>query len=383
MVLSEADVLVRFAGRGADPLVATQAIYGLGQLIGDRAGRALIGLLRTYEGLLSRAERASRDAEELSELLARTCGALAQNGTVGGIEALTGHGLKLDEALGDCSARLAEASRVDFAAYPDLMKRLLDTLRGELPRSVLGIRLRKDLGRGVSLTRALSGTSAPEVRQLFETIVRTHGDQEIGEVAQRAILAWNEKAHPAETSTPSTLAGDLGFFGLPMLLQTLEQGSMTGCLSLMDRTGAPRAQVWLKRGEMVTATFRHLAGESAMYELLIRPFPGTFAFVHRGDGPAPGPLGTQKINTLVFEGVIRHDERQRAAALVGDTARLLPTGQPRSPTPNETADLGDALWEAVEGGATPAECEASMPYDSGQIRGLLAAWVEMEALQVA
>jgi hypothetical protein len=382
---TEADMIVRFAGRGIDPHVATQAIYCLGQSSGDRTDRALVGLLRTYEGLLARSTPTSTPtAEEVSDLAARTCDALAQTATPRGLSAMVDHGLKMTKELGDCAARLAEASKVDFAAHPELLTRLLDALKGELPRAVLGVHLRKDLHRATALARALSGTVHPEVRSVFEKIHKGHREEELGKVAGDALEAWNAKSRPHEAPQASTLSGDLGFFGLPMLLQTLEQGAMTGCLSLIDRTGQPLAQVWIDSGRMVKASFRGLEADAALYEMLIRPFPGTFSFVHRSDVPEPGPRGAFSVTGLVFEGIRRYDEWKKAAALVGDHAHLIPTDKPHEiELESETAEFISEVWAKASQGATPAQCEATLGADSYRIRRVLSAWVESGALKLA
>lgn len=382
---SEADVLIRFAGRGADPAVAAQAIYCLGQSKEDRAERALLALLRNYEGLLARAAAGtSPSPEDVADLLARTCAALAQIETPRSLKALVDHGLRVEPELGDCASRLAEAAAVDFSAHPELLKRLLDALRGELPRAVLGLSLRRDLRRATGLARALSGTPHPDVVAVFEGLARRHAAEEIGTLAERALEDWKEKARTDGDATPATtLSGDLGFFGLPMLLQTLEQGAMTGALSLIDADGVPRAQIWLERGGMASASFRGLEGEAAVYEMLIRPFPGTFAFVSRTDVPEAGPLGTRRLTGLVFEGVRRHDEWKKAAALVGDDARLAPGGKAGPSDSDEDPHVVEAVWTAAIEGRSPSECEASLRYDSYRIRRLLAHWVETDALRAA
>ena len=169
-----------------------------------------------------------------------------------------------------------------------------------------------------------------------------------------------------------------------MLLQTLEQGAMTGCLSLIDRTGAPLAQVWINEGRMVKGSFRGLEADSALYEMLIRPFPGTFSFVHRSDVPDPGPRGAFSITGLVFEGIRRYDEWKKAAALVGDPARLVPTGKPNTlENTEETDEFVASVWATASQGATPDECEATLACDSYRIRRLLASWVDNGALRLA
>ncbi|MBX7186058.1 MAG: DUF4388 domain-containing protein [Vicinamibacteria bacterium] len=378
-------VILKHANRGTHPMVATQAIYCLGQARDERAERALLGLLRFYEGFLARpaALPGSITTDDISGLLDRTCDALARFASPMCLRALVEHGMKTQPELGDCAKRLAAGAQADFSTHPELMNQLVEALRAELPKGLLGLRLRKEMGRSASFVRALSGTPSPVVTALFQEIVRKHGDEEYGTLAAEALQAFAAKARPPE-AVASTFSGDLGFFGLPMLLQTLAQGGMTGLLTLIDNAGAPAAKLWLLEGRLRQASHGRLGGEDAIYELLIRPFPGAFAFVHRKDVPRTGVLEPpRELTGLVFEGVRRHDEWKRSAALVGDDARLAVTGSPRDITTDEPQDLVEAVWAAASSGSTAKECDTKFPVDSHRVRRLLASWVEVNALKLA
>ncbi|MEO8499901.1 MAG: DUF4388 domain-containing protein [Vicinamibacteria bacterium] len=381
----EVDVVLKHLTKGTDPAVATQAIYVLGQAKGDRVERALLGVLRMYEGLLMRptAIPASSTADDISGLLDRTCGALARCGGARCLRALVDHGVKVQAELGDCAKRLAEGVHADFSKHPELQARLIEALRAELPRGMLGFKIRKETGRTASYVRALSGTPSAEVRALFQEIVKKHGDEEFGPIAAEALEGFKVRARPTE-SAASTFSGDLTFFGLPMLLQTLAQGAMTGLLTLIDGGGEPASKLWLAQGRLHHATFGRLSREPALYELLIRPFPGTFAFVHRDDAPRDGALvPARELTGLVFEGVRRHDEWKRAAALIKDDARLAPTGNPRPQiATDQPAELVEAVWAMATNGTSCADCEAGFPVDSYCVRTLLASWVETDALRL-
>jgi hypothetical protein len=263
------------------------------------------------------------------------------------------------------------------------MNQLIEALRAELPVGLLGLRLRKEMGRSASFVRALSGTPSAQVKALFQEIVRKHGDEEYGTLAAEALQTFAARSRPQEV-VASTFSGDLGFFGLPMLLQTLAQGGMTGLLTLIDNVGAPASKIWLLEGRLRQASLGRLSGEDALYELLIRPFPGAFAFVHRKDVPRTGVIDPPRdLMGLIFEGVRRHDEWKRSAALVGDGARFVATGTERNITTDEPADLVEALWAAACAGSTARECDAKFPVDSQRIRKLLASWVEIDALKLA
>jgi len=383
---NEVDIILRHLTKGTDPAVATQAIYVLGQAKGDRVERALLGMLRMYEGLLMRptALPSNYTAEDVSALLDRVCGALARCGGLRCLRALVDHGIKTQPELLDCAKRMAEGVHADFSKFPELQSRLIENLRAELPRGMLGFKIKKESGRASSFVRALSGTPSAEVKAFFQDIAKKHGDEPFGAIATEALETFKAREKPAE-STASTFSGDLNFFGLPMLLQTVAQGGMTGLLTLIDREGSARAKLWLVEGRLHQASFGRLPGESALYELLIRPFPGTFAFVHRDDAPKEGALvPARDVTGLVFEGVRRHDEWKRAAALIKDDAKLTPTGNPRNGiTTDQPATLVDAVWTKASSGSSCSDVEVAFPVDSYCVRTLLASWVETDALRIA
>jgi len=381
----EVDIVLKHATKGTDAQVASQAIYFLGQTRGDRAERALVGMLRMYESALARPEAlpATVSKEDIFLLLDRTCGALARCGSPRCLRSLVDHGMKSAPTLGDCAKRLGEGSHADFSRHAELLKRLIEGLRAELPRAVMGLKFKKETGRTASFVRALSGTPNPEVKALFQEIVKKYGDEEYGMLAKEALEAFTSRSRPQEPAAASTFSGDLSFFGLPMLLQTLAQGTMTGLLTLINGAGETAAKLWLLGGRLQQASLGRLSQETALYELLIRPFPGTFAFVHRTDGPEGGVMDPpRELMSLIFEGVRRHDEWKRAAALIGDDVRFAETGADRTVATHEPAAFVEEVWAIASKGSTARSCEAAIAADSFRIRTLLASWVEIEALKL-
>jgi hypothetical protein len=278
-------------------------------------------------------------------------------------------------------ARLVEAGRQDLSGARDLVERLIAALRAELPRSVLGFTVRKNDDRIVWLVRALSGTPLPEVRAVLEEIVEKHGDQPFAEAASKALDAMDAGPAAAET-TGAGLAGDLELFGLPGVLQTLSQSQLTGVLSLMSAQGKIEASVLLEGGRFRGAQFATLRGEEAAYQLFEKPFPGTFAFVSRPDVPGQAAASPpQDVVSLLLEGVRRHDEFKRSAALVPDQVLLDPTGAPSTPLPDEKEDFVRLVWSTIANGTTPVECETAVRADGYRVRRLLAHWVEEGALK--
>jgi hypothetical protein len=277
-------------------------------------------------------------------------------------------------------ARLVEAGRHDLSGSKDLVDRLIAAVRAEQPRAILGF-VKKNDDRLGWLIQALSGTPLPEVRDVLQELVDKHPGQKFAEAAKAALATLGASAKPAEAPG---LTGDLDLFGLPGLLQTLAQSQLTGVLTLMNAQKLAEATVILQSGRFREARHGQLRGVDAMYQLFERPFPGTFAFVSRasvdelaGSAPAEDVVG------LLLEGVRRHDEFKRAAALAADGLSLKTTGVPNTALPDEDPDFVHLVWKQMEKGATPLACEAAIATDGYRTRRLLAHWMEEGSLAVA
>ncbi len=102
-----------------------------------------------------------------------------------------------------------------------------------------------------------------------------------------------------------------------------------------------QATLAFEEGRLRAARVQSLNGPDAVYQLFVKPFPGTFAFAAREDiESSHGPLGPpQDVVNLILEGVRRHDEWRRAAALVPDEAKLKPTDKRPTPLEDESNEV--------------------------------------------
>lgn len=376
---AEVNLVMRACNKDSPAPMVKQAIAFLAQSEHEHAERTLLAYLQVFENMLLQPEARVYSLEEIDALLERTCTALARYGSPRAWRALIDHGLKTETGLGNTVSRLIAAGHHDLSKKKDLLGRLVGALKAEM-RSVLGFKLKKNDEKKLALVQALAGTPAPEVRQLMEEIVKKHPGEKVGEAASKALAGFEKASEPA-----AGLSGDLDLFGLPTVLQMLSQIPQTGVLSLLDSEGSLQATLAFDEGLFRAARFGELSGDDAVYQLFVKPFPGTFAFASREDiESSHGPLGPpQQIVNLILEGVRRHDEWNRASALVPDEAPLKLTDKPTTPLEGEDEEFSSSLWEKVTSGATPAECEASFAVDSFRVRQLLAHWVEEEALMIA
>ena len=376
----EVNLVMRTAGKECPPPLVKQAIAYLAATRHEKSERGLITYLRVFENMVLQPDSAVYSREDVETLLDRTSVALARYATPRAWRALIDHGLKAEATLGTPMARLVEAGRQDLSGSKDLVDRLIAAIRAEHPRPILGF-VKKNDDRVGWLIQALAGTPLPEVREALQELVDKFPAQKFAETAKTALANLGAAAKPPELPG---LAGDLDLFGLPGLLQTLAQSQLTGVLTLMNTDKLAEATVILQAGRFREARHGALRGVDAIYQLFEKPFPGTFAFVSRasvdelaGGAPAEDVVG------LLLEGVRRHDEFKRAAALASDTLSLKPTGVPGTPLPDEDPDFVRLVWKQLEKGSTPLACEAAIATDGYRTRRLLAHWLEEGSLAAA
>ena len=156
----------------------------------------------------------------------------------------------------------------------------------------------------------------------------------------------------------------------------------TGVLNLLDEKSRPAATLRLEKGAIRAAQCGARKGREALYQLIERPFAATFAFVRaRRAETAEGE--ELPVTQLLVEGVRRHDQLQRALALVPEDASLEATGNSPTSVPDEDDyDLVLALWKKVCDGAAPRDVEEGLAVDSYRVFHCLAHWVEEGALRL-
>jgi hypothetical protein len=380
-VEDEVNLVMQVSGRSSPPPLVKQVIGFLASTRHEKAERGLITYLRVFESMLIQPETAAYGPQDVEVLLDRVCPALARYGSPRAWRALVDHGLKAEARLGSTVARLAEAGRQDLSGARDVVDRLLVALEAEVPRKVLGFRVKGNDEKVAFLIQSLSGTPLPEVLATMQDIVDTCPGQRIAELATSALANLSAAGKPAEAA--AGLSGDLELFGLPDLLQTLGQSQVSGVLSLINLKGNVEATILIEGGRFRGAQCRTIRGEEAMYELFEKPFPGTFAFVSRADvGSHAAVSAAQDLIVLILEGVRRYDEFQRSAAIVPDGAPLTPTGRAKTSPPDEDEDFAHFIWTKVAAGTTAADLEATAGTDSYRARRLLAHWVEEGALDI-
>ncbi|GEM_PF-1293563 len=170
-------------------------------------------------------------------------------------------------------------------------------------------------------------------------------------------------------STPG-LQGNLAFFDLPTVIQTVSGSRQTGVLKLTGRASKPVAEIAVKQGKIVHASFLHLTGEFAIYELLARNESLDFVFDQRRELdpsiPTDRSIADKEPYKLLMEGARRADELPKIMRELGWPGGV-PAPVSRQPdwTKIRSEDLAVArkIWLLVEVGLSVKQIADKLPYD--------------------
>jgi hypothetical protein len=380
----ELELLTYATSRGQNIYVIKEAATALGQIPLENAVKLLTLRLAEFEAMLLRGDVGDYPAAEVQKLLDRITGALARIGTPQALLTIARHGMKANALLGDTRARLAAMSQHDLSFDAATTSVLLKALRDEVPGKLFGRLLPKKQESTVSLIEALSGTHTEDTEELFQEIAQRFPDADIGATAAKVLERWAPPPQRARTDAGATLAGELEFFGLPAVMQSLADMRASGMLTLRTKDGAAAAKLVVLDGKFLNAQRGHIRGADALFEMLERPITGTFAFVPHPVEALKSDIAPRDILGLVLEGVRRHDELQRIAAFVPNELRLAKSSaKPTPPAEEDDAALVREVWLKASSGTPVAECERAMAADSYRVRRLIAHWLESGALMAA
>lgn len=381
-VLKEIELLTRATARGQSIYVIKEAVIPLGQMKSDAAVKLLTLRLAEFESMLVRKD-AFYATPEVQKLLDRIVTALARIGTPAALLTVARHGMKPNPLLGDTRARLSVLGQHDLSFDEQTVNVLVKTIREDLPSGLLGRVLSKNKVPPLPLIEALASTRSEVVEKLLGEIVERFGDQDVGRAAAAALDNLASSSTPAARESAATLTGDLQFFELPSLIQSLAQTEATGIVTLSAKeTRQTAGKLLFVGGKFGDAQCAHLRGIEALYQLLEKPVVGTFTFVPQPRESVRTKDAPQEVMSLIFEGIRRHDELKQASVVVPDEICLKAGDAKPTPDAEETdPSFIRETWIKATSGSPLREWEPQIPADSFRIRRLVARWVEEGALQ--
>lgn len=383
----ELELLTRATARGQNIYVIKEAVIPLGYLKSEAAAKVLTMRLAELEAMLVRKDISHYPLDEMQKVLDRIVSALGRIATPAALLTIARHGMKPNPLLGDTRARLAPLAQHDLSFDEQTVEILVKAIRDDLPAKLLGRVMPSRQPPPLRIIEALSSTRAEKVETLLADIAEKFADHDVGRAAKAALYNLTHAATQPATrqAGAATLTGDLDFFGLPSLLQSLADQQATGIVTLTaKRSGQTAGKLLFLNGKFADAQAAHLRGTAALYQLLECPLAGTFAFVPHPPESAKPRTEPLDVMPLLFEGIRRHDEYRQLLLFVPDDLTLRATAVKPTPDPEESdAAVVRDVWVRATSGSRLADWESQIAADVYRVRRLVARWLEEGALQPA
>lgn len=180
-------------------------------------------------------------------------------------------------------------------------------------------------------------------------------------VLARRVEATTHKVPRAPTKQ---LQGNLRYFDLATVIQTLIGSHQTGVLSVTEGEGHPKlAEMLFIKGNICRAKFRHLSGDDAVFQLFQAPREGEFSFTGRemSEDEVQTDISLPGIS-LLMESVRLEDELPLLKARLPDPARIFhqKAAQLTWSDP-DTVELAAAVWSRLKKGASLNDLQHHIP----------------------
>ena len=185
-------------------------------------------------------------------------------------------------------------------------------------------------------------------------------------------------------ASPKQLQGNLKFFDLATVIQTLIGSHQTGMLTVTQEAGKQKiAEIFFFKGNICRAKYRQLTGDDAVFQLFQSPLEGEFSFAGRS----------------IPEEEVQADITMPAISLLMESVRLqdeLPMLQERLPDPDrvfkqkaaqlqwedpETLEMAVSVWSRLKKGASIADLHRDVPRCSYWLYKTLSTMVDAQLVE--
>jgi CRP-like cAMP-binding protein len=165
-------------------------------------------------------------------------------------------------------------------------------------------------------------------------------------------------------STPSKqLQGNLKFFDLATVIQTLISSQQTGTLTVRSTAKKKIAEILFVKGNVARAKFRHLIGDDAVFQLFQTPVAGEFSFAGRDmpDDEVQADI-TMPAISLLMESVRLQDELPILKSRLTDPKRIFKQKAAQLAwEDDDNVELAAAVWSRLKKGASLDQLERDIP----------------------
>lgn len=181
------------------------------------------------------------------------------------------------------------------------------------------------------------------------------------------------------------LQGNLAFFDLPTVVQTLLNSRNQGVLSLYGHPGKLAGQITVNANMIVQAYYGELTGSAAIFELLCLTEPLDFIFEHKEytDTTPATELSRRSPQMLLMEGARRSDELSKLIRITSypqAVYKQLNAIPPLDILASNHPEIGRQIWSLVEVGENIGEICRQLPYDRYSILTVVEAMLKQSMI---
>jgi CRP-like cAMP-binding protein len=163
---------------------------------------------------------------------------------------------------------------------------------------------------------------------------------------------------------PKQLQGNLKFFDLATVMQTLIGSHQTGNLVVTQEGSKQRvAEIFFFKGNIAKARVRHLSGDDAVFQLFQSPLEGEFSFTGKTvpDEEVQSDI-TMPAISMLMESVRLSDELPLLQARVPDAQRPYRHKAAQLTWEEaETVELAASVWARLKKGASMTDLQRDIP----------------------
>jgi hypothetical protein len=175
------------------------------------------------------------------------------------------------------------------------------------------------------------------------------------------------------------LSGNLQYFDLPTIVQTLATSERTGTLTITDQMERIFARIYFEGGKVLYARVGHLRGEEAFYQLFQSATQDAFTF--KGGLPPEAFDEEEEIGTttmgLLMEAARQQDELKVLVDTYSDPKRIFrPQSEALQWDDDETEALAQEIWHRLRQGQTIDQMVNEIPVCQYRIYKVLSVMAE-------
>jgi len=165
------------------------------------------------------------------------------------------------------------------------------------------------------------------------------------------------------------LQGNLRFFDLATVIQTLIGSHQTGTLAVTQEGGKSKsriAEIFFFKGNIAKAKVRNLTGDDAVFQLFQSPLEGDFSFTGRQvqEEEVQADI-TMPAISLLLESVRLQDELPLLKERITDADHVYRQKASQLEWPDaDTAELAAAVWSRLKKGASMNDLQRDVPRNS-------------------